>query len=83
MNDIFLFITKTEFTNYADDNTPYDINANIGKLIKSLENDSSILIKWFSDNYLVMNAEKSHLLATKHHNDIFIEVDNEIIEGSK
>ena len=83
MNDIFFFITETELTNYADDNTPYAINADIEKLIKSLENDSSILIKWFSDNYFVINADKSHLLVTKHHDNVFVKVDNEIIKGSK
>ena len=83
INDIFFFIKETELTNYADDNTPYAINSDVDKLIESLENDSSILIKWFSDNYLVMNADKSHLLVTKHHENVFLEVDNEIIEGSK
>ena len=32
--------------NYADDNTPYAINSYVDKLIVSLENDPSILIKW-------------------------------------
>ena len=61
----------------------YAINANIDDLIKSLENDSSILIKWFSNNYLVMNAGKSHLLVTKHDDNVYIEVDHEIIEIAK
>ena len=51
INDIFFFITETEITNYADDNTPHSINSNIDNLIESLENDSSILIKWFSETY--------------------------------
>ena len=83
MNDIFFFIKGTELTNYADDNTLYAVNTNIDEIIKSLENDSSILIKWFSENYLVMNADKSHLLVTKHHDKAFIIVDNETIENSK
>ena len=53
------------------------------ELIKCLENDSSILTKWFSDNYLVMNADKCHLLVTKHDGNVFVNVDNEIIESSK
>ena len=83
MNDIFFFIKETELTNYADDNTPYAISANIEELIKSLENDSSILTKWFSDNYLVMNAEKCNLLVTKHDGNVFVDVEKEIIECSK
>ena len=83
MNDIFFFIKETELTNYADDNTPYAIRATLDELIKCLENDSSILTKWFSDNYLVMNADKCHLLVTKHDGNVFVNVDNEIIESSK
>ena len=52
-------------------------------LIKSPENDSFILIKWFYDNYLMMNADKSHLLVSKHDDSFFLKVDREIIEGSK
>ena len=49
MNDIFFFVKGNKLTNYADDNTPYTINEDIGDLTKNLENDSSKLIKWFSD----------------------------------
>ena len=83
INDIFFFIKETDLTNYADDNTPYAINPNVDKLIESLENDSSILIKWFYDNYLLMNADKSHLLITKHRDNVFLGLDGEIIECSK
>ena len=82
INDIFCFINETELTNYADDNTPYAINSSIEKLIESLENDSSILVKWFFDDYLMMNANKSRLLVTKCHENISIAVDREIIEAS-
>ena len=76
-------IPQTELTNYADDNTPYAINSSIEKLIERLENDSSILVKWFLDNYLMVKADKSHLLVTKCHENISIAVDREIIEASE
>ena len=79
INDIFFFNKETELTNYADDNTPYAINSDVYKLIESLENDPSILIKWFSHNDLVMNADKSHLLVTYHHDDVSLVLDEEII----
>ena len=82
INDIFCFINETELTNYADDNTPYDINSNIEKLIESLENDSSILVKCFFDNYLVVTTDKSHLLITKYHDNVSISVYREIIKAS-
>ena len=67
-----MIIPHTLLTNYADDNTPYAINSSIEKLIESLGNDSSILVKWFFDaNYLMMNADKSHSLVTKCHENIW------------
>ena len=83
INDIFYFVKETDITNYADDNTPNTINSKVENLVISLENDSSILIKWFYDNYLIMNANKCHLLITKHQEDVSVKVDNEIIKGSK
>ena len=65
INDIFLFIIETEFANFEDDNTPYPITDNVADLLNNLENESSILIEWFSNNYLLMNADKSQLLVTK------------------
>ena len=82
LNDIFFFIKGTELTNYADDNTPYAISGHIDEVTKYLENHSSILINWCSDNYLIMNPNKSQLLITKHDNNVFIKVDNEMIENS-
>ena len=83
MNDIFFFVKGTELTNYADDNTPYAISDNTDDLRETLENDASILIRWFTDNYLVMNTKKSHLLVTKHDDNVFVEVGNQVIESSK
>ena len=83
INDIFFFLKDTELTNYADDNTPYSINTDTDALLGKLENDSSILIKWFSDNYLVMNADKSKLLVTKNDENVSLMVGNQIIHGSK
>ena len=77
------FIEETDLPNYVDDNTPHAINPNVDKLIESLENDSSILIKCFYDNYLIMNADKSLLIVTKHRGNVFLKVDREIIECSK
>ena len=50
--------------------------------MNSLETDTDTLVKWFSDNYLQLNAKKCHLLVTKHNKDIFINVEEEVIECS-
>ena len=82
LNDIFYFASKCDITNYADDTTPYSIDKTMDALLSSLESDTNIFIKWFSDNYLQLNADKCHLIISKHSKDISINVENEIIECS-
>ena len=50
-----------------------NINSDIDSLINTIENDASILMKWFQDNYLKMNEDKCHLLITNQ-NESFISV---------
>ena len=66
INDIFYMVNEINLTNYADDNTPYAIDSNIECIVKNLEHDTEILIKWFNNNYFKMNVDKCHLLITKH-----------------
>ena len=76
LNDIFYCVENSDITNYADDTTPYSVDTNIDAPLNSLEMDSSTLIKWFSDNYFQPNADKCHLLISKHNENIFINVDS-------
>ena len=59
---MFFIIEDTDIASYADDNTPYVIADNIDGVIKSLEEASEILFKWFNDNLMKINADKCHLL---------------------
>ena len=83
INDIFFTVNESNLTNYADDNTPYAIDHNIEAIIDNLVKDTSILIKWFSDNYFKMNTEKCHLLITKHDSNTSVTIDGHIISASK
>ena len=51
--DLFFIIEDTDIASYADDNTPYVIADNIDGVIKSLEEASEILFKWFNENLKV------------------------------
>ena len=83
LNDIFYFTTGTEITNYADDTTPYTIKVDIESLIETLQNDISIIIKWFQDNYFKLNTDKCHFLVSNHGEDIFIKVEEALVQSSK
>ena len=58
-------MTKTDIASYADDNTSYTTANTIDEVIKSLEHDSMMLFKWFSDNHRKANISKCHLLLNK------------------
>ena len=53
--DIFFITKETDFSSYADDNTPYTTADTIEEVIKLLERDSTMLFKWFSDNQTKAN----------------------------
>ena len=78
-----LFITEDiDIASYADDNTPYIIADNIDGVIKSLEEASEILFKWFNDNLMRINADKCHLLVSTN-NTVKIKIANFDITNSK
>ena len=47
INDIFIFIEKTEVCNFADDNTIYDCGKDLSNILENLKHDLKILLKWF------------------------------------
>ena len=56
---------ETDFSSYADDNTPYRTADTIDEVIKLLKSDPMTLFKWFSDNQMKANISKYHLLVSK------------------
>ena len=62
INDMFYFVKETKIANYADDNTIYTITNKIEDLLKILEDETSIILKWFRTNEMKSNNEKCHLI---------------------
>ena len=58
INDIFMFIEKTEICNFADDNTIYDCVEDLSSILENLKHDLNILLKWFRINTLQANPGK-------------------------
>ena len=73
--DLFFIIEDTDIASYANDNTPYVIADNIDGVIKSLEEASEILFKWFNDNLMKINADKCHLSVSAN-NTVKIKIGN-------
>ena len=47
MNDIFFFMDKTKMASYAGDDTIYAVEDDVNNLLKTSENESSPILKWF------------------------------------
>ena len=58
VNDIFMFIEKSEICNFADDNTIYDCGEDLSNILENLKHDMKILLKWFRINSLQANPGK-------------------------
>ena len=78
---MLFLISETEFASYDDDNTPYLASDNIDDVIKTLENDSIRLFKWFSDNQMKANKDKCRLIVSNNEHDS-IKIDDIEVESS-
>ena len=57
INDLFLFIEKTNICNFADDNTIYNCNNNLQTVLKNLKHMINVS-KWFKVNSMKANPKK-------------------------
>ena len=80
--DLLQFFPDVDIANYANDNTPHSSNINLNKVLHDLEKISNTLFKWFTDNLLKANPEKSHLL-TNSTQEIQINIGEIAISNSK
>ena len=62
INDLFLFVEKSDICNFADDNTLSVADISVEHIINSLESDIEILQKWFLENGMMLNENKCQLM---------------------
>ena len=62
LNDLFLFVEKSDLSNYADGNTLYSCGNNLEEVKQTLRGDFQIVTKWFYENYKVLNSGKCHFM---------------------
>ena len=82
INDIFYFLNSTKIANYADNNTTYSTENSVTNLLKTLENETSVLLEWFKLNEMKSNEDKCHLVVANHQEEVSVKLGNENIAGS-
>ena len=65
INDLYLWITKADLFNFADDNTIGAAERTIEDLISILETESQAAIEWFKLNEMIVNPEKFQAIVVK------------------
>ena len=58
INDLFLWLTKSDLHNFADDNTSAVICNNLIDHLHTLEKESESVVDWFTNNKMMVNADK-------------------------
>ena len=84
LNVLFLFISNSSLSNYADDNTLYTFGDNL----KNIKETVLIrYIQWFYKNYMVLNAKKCHFMcfrkSTENETFLFHNILMEIAKSKK
>ena len=58
MNNLIMFIEKSDICNFADDNTLYKSSPSLSVILNCLEHDITIVLNWFKANSLKANPQK-------------------------
>ena len=62
INDLFLFVSSSFFSNYGDDNTLHASGFNLAEVKNCLSTDFHAVTKWFYENHMALNAGKCHFM---------------------
>ena len=79
--DLFYLLEGRDIASYMDDTTPYNTNLTQELGNNELEQTSSILFKWFNNNYMKVNSDKSHLVMSR--NKSIANIDNNRIKSPR
>ena len=63
INDSFWLANHAKMCTCADDATAFACHSDLGIVIRQLDDDCSVIVKWFSDNLLKLNYGKCHFMA--------------------
>ena len=57
LNDLFFFLKDIGICNFADDTTTYISDQSLENVLKSLEKNSMLAIRWFENNYIELEIQ--------------------------
>ena len=79
--DLFFIMNEIDFASYADNNTSFIVDKDIGDVIFKLQNASKALFQWFYDNQMKANPDKCHFICSSNEK-LDIVIKDQIISNS-
>ena len=79
--DLFFENYSSDFSNFADDTTPYECSHSFNVVINNLETTTEKVFEWFSFNNLKANTSKFHLFFSPYE-PVSLNVRGSTIESS-
>ena len=70
INDLFLFIKKTNLANFVDDNTIFPASKDMASLLEELKFESEGAINWFETNHVFSNPDKVQTIVVQYKKNI-------------
>ena len=70
INDLFLFIKKTNLANFVDDNTIFAASKDMASLLEELKFESEGAINWFETNHVFSNPDKVQTIVVQYKKNI-------------
>ena len=65
VNDLLFFIKEAEVYNYADDNSLVSCSGSMSDLLKVLEGEANVALKWLKENEMIANPGKFQAILIK------------------
>ena len=80
LNDLFFFLKDVGICNFADDTTTYISDESLENVLKSLEKNSMLAIRWFENNYMKLNTDKCRLIVSGYkHEQVWANIGKNLI----
>ena len=80
LNDLFFFLKDVGICNFADDTTTYISDESLENVLKSLEKNSMLAIRWFENNYMKLNTDKCRLIVSGYkHEQVWANIGKDLI----
>ena len=82
LNDLFFLLKYVGIgiCNFADDITIYISDESLENVLKSIEKNSMLAIRWFKNNYMKLNTDKCRLIVLGYkHEQVWVNIGKDLI----